>query len=222
MDIVDRLDPIQTDYNVIKELRTAVGSTLGNFAPDQDTVRKVALGYYNKFSKVLLEPTNKADKYVKQAIKAIGKSRDQANAMYRNPEVARLFKGEFSPAKLANEFVTDPSALNPHVRAIIDSTPNAKRDLRFQMFNNMLNNPKYGNPFDARDAMMRGPNGNKDAVDWLFRGRGIKESFATAAKGMRRLNESAVENSLKKFVPDIEFSQKLLVTLFLVEAPAAI
>lgn len=60
-----KLDPTQTDYNVVKELRTRLFDLVDNQPWQWDTNKYQASQLWRKLSTTLMNPTNQADDYVK-------------------------------------------------------------------------------------------------------------------------------------------------------------
>ena len=117
LELVNRIDDTQTDYRVAKELRTQVGEALDDarFPWEDDRAAGIARDVYRDLTTVLDNPTNDAAGFVAAHRQASAMARDRFREL-GNPELQKILKvADYTPARIGNALVSDPTMLNKGV-----------------------------------------------------------------------------------------------------------
>ncbi len=113
-----RLDPTQTDYNVIKNLRTRLFDIIDNQPWQWDYGKRQAMDLWGALTDTMLNPENQAPQFVSALREASSYWRQRANLL-QVPGIQELIKqNRQNTGILANRFAS-PNGLVPEIRQIM-------------------------------------------------------------------------------------------------------
>ena len=201
--LLDQIDPVQTDWRVVKELRSQVGDAIKE-PRLSDASSGQAKSIYAALTDVMENPIGGGNAFVETWKNANRLARERFQ-IYEDAKIIDILRQD-APAEIAKAVGQNPAAFNETVRGVIrDFAPDKKNKIR-----DAVSSVIIGGEGSSRQALKRWETDNIAAFQFLYPTRREQGVIRDAARSMDELRAAPVNKLLDFSTAKIARGKSLL------------
>jgi len=200
--LLKKIDPEQTNWEVVKELRSQVGDAIKDL-PSEDATSGAAKALWKRLTNSIENPIGGGGEFVTAWQKANALSRKRFEVF----EQGRVLKvlGEDSPSGLVAEFATNPHNLTPTMKEVLSGYGGKKLTVaRKGLQRGILMND---NP---RALVNQWRDGNPEGFNFLFASKADRSAFTRVVDELDALKSHPIQQMIDNKGAMIEQGKTLL------------
>ena len=199
--LLEVIDPQQTNWEVIKEIRSQVGDAVAKSPADDTRISGAAKHIYGALTEVMENPVGGNKSFVS----AWQKANALASKRFKVYEQGRVLKlmGEDSPLAVAETIAQNPQNLTPVIREVVDQYSRETRDTIRK--NTQYEILKADSP---RGLLKRWE--DTEAYKWLLPDKKSRVDFKNTVDAMEDLKQLPIERMIAKGGADIDRGRTLI------------